>query len=197
MSDFDQNKYEKNSGTFSESHSYQQQNSTIVLQTIEKWIESIGNGVAWLTLLMCLLTTLVVILRTFSIGTVAIQESVLYFHGAVFLLGAALTLKKDAHVRVDVFYRNLTEKKRAWIDLIGTLFLLFPTVIFIFWSCWEYVVASWRILETSRESSGLPFVYLQKSLMLGLPLLLFLQGVALVLKNVHKIKFSSHSTPSK
>ena len=89
--------------------------------------ESVGRAISWLTLCMVLVTFLVVVLRyAFNLGWIAMQESVTYMHALVFLLGAAYTLKHDGHVRVDIFYRRLGERGRAWVDLLGALLLLWP-----------------------------------------------------------------------
>jgi TRAP-type mannitol/chloroaromatic compound transport system permease small subunit len=147
--------------------------------------ELTGRLVAWLTLLMVLVTFLVVVLRySFDQGWIAMQESVVYMHAVVFMLGAAYTLKNRGHVRVDIFYQKMSIKQRAVIDLMGTLLLLFPVSIFIIWMGWEYVIDSWGVLEGSREAGGLPGVFLIKSLILLMPCLMLLQGIALVLEQL-------------
>ncbi|MFT5236035.1 MAG: TRAP-type mannitol/chloroaromatic compound transport system permease small subunit [Shewanella sp.] len=147
------------------------------MNRIEKLTEFIGKGVSWLTLFIVLLTLAVVVLRyVFNIGATAMQEGALYLHGAVLTLAAGYTLKHDGHVRVDIFYRHFSCRGRHWVDLLGTLFLLFPVCFFIAYSCFDYVLASWRYSESSVEAAGLPFVYLQKSLLLLLVVSLLLQG---------------------
>ena len=100
------------------------------------------------------------------------------------MLGAAYTLKQDAHVRVDIVYQKCSAKVQAWIDLMGTLLLLLPVAGFIFWSSWEYVMDSWDIMESSRNSGGLPLVYLLKSCLLLMSGLLVLQAVALLMQKI-------------
>ena len=147
--------------------------------------EVTGKAIAWLTLVMMLVTFLVVLLRyLFDLGWVAMQESVVYMHATVFMLGAAFTLKHQGHVRVDIFYQRFSVKTRAWVDLFGTLLLLFPVSIFIAWMGWEYVVDAWRVLEGSREAGGLPGVFLLKSLIILMPVLLMVQGVTLVIEQL-------------
>ncbi|MEC4728544.1 TRAP transporter small permease subunit [Shewanella sp. D64] len=147
------------------------------MSQIEKITELIGKGVSWFTLLIVLMTLAVVVLRyAFDTGATAVQEGALYLHGAILTLAAGYTLKHDGHVRVDIFYRNFSCRGRHWVDLLGTLFLLFPVCIFIAYSCFDYVIASWRYSEISVEAGGLPFVYLQKSLLLLLVVSLLLQG---------------------
>ncbi len=155
-----------------------------IISSIDALNEWIGRAVSWLTLLMVLVTFVIVVLRyAFDLGWVAMQESVLYMYAMVFMLGAAYTLKHDGHVRVDIFYQRCSIKTRAWIDFFGTLLLMLPVVGFIFWSSWEYVSDSWEIRESSRNSGGLPGVYLLKSCIPLMAMLLALQGIALLLRN--------------
>jgi TRAP-type mannitol/chloroaromatic compound transport system permease small subunit len=151
------------------------------LDLVNVWI---GRSIAWLALVMVLVTFLVVVLRYgFDVGSIALQESVTYMHGTLFMLGAAYTLQQNGHVRVDIFYQRLSPRGRAWIDLIGTLALLLPVAVFMLVSSWDYVVTAWGLKEGSREAGGLPYVYLLKTLMVIAPLLLLLQGLVWVLRN--------------
>ena len=152
------------------------------LELVNEWI---GRSVAWLTLLMVVVTFTVVVLRyVFDLGSIALQESIIYLHAINFMLGAAYTLKHDAHVRVDIFYQKMGKRGRAWVDLLGTLFLLMPVCGFIFWSSWDYVAVAWAVREASGEAGGLPFVYLLKSILLLMPSLLFVQGLVIILKSL-------------
>lgn len=134
---------------------------------IDAFNDAIGRGVAWLVLGMVAGYALVVVLRYgFAIGSIALQESVTYMHALVFLLAAAHTLNVDEHVRVDIFYRKWSARRRAWVDLAGSLLLLLPFSLFLFAMSWGYVVDSWQRLEASPAPGGLPFVYLLKTLIL-------------------------------
>ncbi len=156
-----------------------------VIRRLEVTAEYLGRVVAWATLLMVIITFVVVLLRyLFDTGWIAMQESVTYLHAMVFMLGAAYTLKHGGHVRVDIFYQRFGMRGRAWVNLLGTLFLLFPLAIFIFTVSWDYVADSWKVLEGSREAGGLPGVFLLKTLILVLPATLLLQGLALFLKSL-------------
>ncbi|WP_332874153.1 TRAP transporter small permease subunit [Bowmanella yangjiangensis] len=122
--------------------------------------------------------TIVLLRYGFNLGWIAMQESAMYLHAAVFMLGCAHTLKADEHVRVDIFYRNWSAKTRAMIDLAGALLLLLPVNIFIFFMSWDYVATSWRLLEDSPEAGGLPLVFLLKSLIPLFCLTMSLQALA-------------------
>lgn len=160
---------------------------------IEAFIGRIGLATRYLSLLLVINTALVVGLRyVFNWSPIALQEIMTYLHASLFMLGAAYTLQQDGHVRVDVFYQHMTERKKHLVNLFGTLFLLLPTCGFIFIICMPYVSSSFAMGERSVEGNGLPFLYLLKGLLLVLPVLLSLQGIAnlirhsLALKDIHK-----------
>jgi len=144
----------------------------------------LGPVVAWLALVMVLVTFLVVVLRyAFDAGSIALQESVTYMHATLFMLGIAYTLQQDGHVRVDIFYQRFSRRGRAWVDLLGTLVLLVPICLFVLASSWGYVAESWSVHEASREAGGLPYVYLLKTLQIVMPVLVLIQGLVWMLRN--------------
>ena len=162
---------------------------------LDRFAEATGRIIAWLTLGMVLITFTVVILRyLFQTGSIALQESVTYMHASVFMLGAAYTLKHEGHVRVDIMYQRVTPRTRAWIDLLGTLLLLFPVCLFILFSSLEYVATSWSIQEGSREAGGLDGVFLLKTAIPVMAVLLLMQGCSIVL---HKLLLlTGHPLPA-
>jgi TRAP-type mannitol/chloroaromatic compound transport system permease small subunit len=148
---------------------------------------AVGHAIAWLTLLMVLTTAFVVVLRyVFDAGFIWLQESMTWMHSAVFMLGAAYTLQRDAHVRVDVFYREMSERRRAWVNLAGVIVFVFPLAGFVFFESLNYVQAAWSIREVSRDSGGLPYpaIPLLKSMLLAMPALVAVQGVSLAVRSV-------------
>ena len=152
---------------------------------IDAVVRLIGEWATWLSLAMVLVTFAVVVLRyAFDIGSIALQESVTYMHSVLFMLGIAYTLGRNGHVRVDIFYERLSRRARARVDLMGTLLLLIPVSILIIWLGWAYVAESWRVQEASRETGGLPVVYLLKTLILIMPILLLAQGLSNALRNL-------------
>ena len=155
-----------------------------LIRSIDTVIDRLGRWSAWLSLALVLVTGLIVVMRyAFQVGSIAMQESTIYLNALIFTLGAAYTLKEQGHVRVDVFYNRLNERSRLLVDMAGCVLFLFVSCGFILWASWDYVAVAWRIREGSAESSGLPFVYLLKSCLLLLPLLLLVQGVAELLKS--------------
>lgn len=146
-----------------------------------------GRLTAWLTLFMVVVTFVVVVMRyVFDAGAIWLQESVVWMHAVVFMLGAAYTLQQEEHVRVDIFYRNMSERRRALVDVLGVLFFLFPVCAFLAFQAWDFVTLSWQLHESSREPGGLPypFIPLLKSVLLLMPLTLAMQGVSMLLRSL-------------
>ena len=153
-------------------------------EAIDRFVAAIGRFTAWLSVSLVLATCVVVLLRYgFGIGAIALQESALYMYAALFMLGAGYTMSRDGHVRVDVFYRHFNVQQRAWIDILGGLFLLIPTALCMVLLSWDFVAQAWVNREGSIESDGLPFVYLLKTMIPVCGGLLFLQGLSSVIKN--------------
>lgn len=155
---------------------------------IDSFHQVLCQLISWFTLFMVLLTFLIVVLRYgFNLGWIAMQESVMYLHGMVFLLGAAHTLRVNEHVRVDIFYRSFSPQKQAKVDIFGSLILLMPVNLFIFFISFDYVMSAWRILEDSQEAGGIPALFLLKSLILVFSCIMVLQGIAEVIRNILQI----------
>jgi TRAP-type mannitol/chloroaromatic compound transport system permease small subunit len=147
--------------------------------------EWLGGLVSWLTLVMVVVTFTIVVLRyVFELNWIWLQESVVYMHALVFMVGAAYTFRTDGHVRVDIFYQGFSERGRAWVNIFGGVFLLLPMVIFLFLVSGGYVLDSWLLVEGSREAGGLPLVFIMKSYIPLMAVLLFLQGLSSILHAV-------------
>jgi TRAP-type mannitol/chloroaromatic compound transport system permease small subunit len=152
---------------------------------IDRVNTAVGRAASWCALAIVLIGFAVVLLRyVLGLGSIWLQESILYAHAALFLLAAAWTLKEGGHVRVDVFYASASSRVKAWIDLLGALLLLLPFCVAIIWFSWPYVARSWAILERSREASGLPLVFLLKTLIPLFALMLALQGLSQAIKSI-------------
>ena len=152
---------------------------------------ALGRLASWLTLFMVLITFVVVLMRyVFDAGAVWLQESIIWMHAVVFMIGAAFTLQQEEHVRVDIFYRDMNARRRAWVDLLGVLFFLLPVSVFLAWKAWDFVAISWQLREASREPGGMPypFVPLLKSVLLLAPALLTLQGLSMLGKAVSVLR---------
>lgn len=161
---------------------------------IDTFNDTVGKAVSWLAVLMVLTQFSVVVLRyVFGISFIKMQEGVIYEHATLFMLGAAFTLLHEGHVRVDIFYRTASVRAKAMVDLIGALFFLLPICGLIVWASVPYVMNSWAMLEGSQETSGIPAVYLLKSLILAFAVLMAMQGVAMILRSI--LTFRGLSAP--
>ncbi len=150
-----------------------------VADRIDRLNAAIGRAAAWAVLFVVLAQFAVVVLRyAFGAGSIWLSESVIYGHAVLLMLAAAWTLREGGHVRVDVFYADASTRAKAWIDLLGAALLLLPFVLVLAWFAWPYVARSWAILERSRETSGIPAVFLLKTLIPLFALTMALQGVA-------------------
>ena len=157
------------------------------MKTIEKFTNFIGEKVSYLIPVMTAMMVVLIISRYFfGIGRTGMQELVMYFHAMVFLGCAGFVFNKDDHVRVDIYYRDSSKKYKKFINLICGVIFLLPVVIFIAFYSFNLIVMAWSIKEISTEAGGLPFVYIQKSLILLFPLTLALAFCNFILKKPWK-----------
>ena len=157
------------------------------MNIVEKFINIIGEYISYLIPLMTLLMIIVIFSRYFfGIGQTGLQELVMYFHALVFLGCAGYAFNKDEHVRVDIFYRDASDKYKNVINLIfGVIFLLPVTFIIVFYSI-ELISMSWKIRETSTEAGGLGYVFIQKTFIFLFPITLFAAFINQLIKTVWK-----------
>lgn len=151
----------------------------------------LGKAASWLTLFMVLVTFIVVVMRyVFDAGLIWLQESVTWMHAVVFMVGAAYTLQQEEHVRVDVFYRTMSARHRAWVDATGVIVFVWPLCLLLAWKSYDFVAASWGLKEASRESGGLPYplVPLLKTVLLVMPVAVALQGASLFMRSLSTLR---------
>jgi len=163
---------------------------------IDAFSNRMGRIVAWGALIMVLLQFTVVLMRhVFGLSSIWMQESILYLHGLLFMLVAGYTLLCDGHVRVDIFYREASARYKATIDLMGTFLFLWPVCALITYASWPYVSISWKVLEGSRETSGIPAVFLLKTAILVFAFIVALQGLSTVIRSLHTLRTGQAPTP--
>ena len=154
------------------------------VRSVDALNDWVGRMVAWVCVAMVLTTLAVVVMRyVFNFGRVYIQESYVWMHAIVFMVGAGYTLLHNGHVRVDVFYRPASPRYKAWVDLLGVLFLLIPVLLILAEVSMPYIWDSWDRLEVSREAGGLPGLFLLKSVIMVFCLLVLLQGLSLAARS--------------
>ena len=158
---------------------------------LDRLSSRIGEASSWLTLLMVLVTFVVVVMRyVFDAGFIWLQESVVWMHAVVFMVGAAYTLQQEQHVRVDIFYREMSVQGKAWVDLIGVVVFLLPLCAFLAWKATDFIALSWTLREASRESGGLPYplIPMLKTVLVIMPITVALQGVAMLRRSVRTLR---------
>ena len=150
---------------------------------IDRLTAAIGRAAAWLAFVIVVLQFALVVARyLFSLGSIWAGEAVIYAHAGLFLLAAAWTLQAGGHVRVDIFYADARLRTKALIDLIGGLAFLLPFTLVLLWLSTPYAARSWAVLERSQEASGLPLVFVLKTLIPVFAALMALQGVAQIIR---------------
>ncbi|MEM1344385.1 MAG: TRAP transporter small permease subunit [Pseudomonadota bacterium] len=148
----------------------------------------VGLAVRWLVLGMLGVQFGAVVLRyVFGVSSIALDESVLYFHAALFMLGAGYTLLVDAHVRIDILHARLSERTRAGVEAFGHLVLLMPFLLALLWWSWPTVRRSWAIWEGPLSVGGLPLVWLMKALIPAFCVLLLVQSLAGLLRALARL----------
>ena len=164
---------------------------------IDSLTSRIGRAVAWLVLAIVLLQFVLVVARyLIGFGSIWLSESVIYGHATLFLMAAAWTLRTGGHVRVDIFYADASPRTRAFVDLGGSLLLLLPFALLLLYLSLPFAARSWAVLERSQETSGLPFVYLLKTLVPVFAVLMALQGIAQAIRSVTVLRDERHNVAS-
>ena len=152
---------------------------------IDRISDKIGKGVGWLCTLMVLIVFYDTVMRyAFNKGNVALQEMEWHLFAVVFLIGAAYTLKEGGHVRVDILFIHFSKKTKAWVDLIGSLVFLLPFCFIIIYATQKFVGNSWAVREISPDPGGLPARYILKAMIPVGFVLLTIQGISEVGKNL-------------
>jgi TRAP-type mannitol/chloroaromatic compound transport system permease small subunit len=164
-----------------------------ILLKVSRWIDRLSNWIGFVTIGLMLIMVAVGAYNAITrylgkfigvnLSSNLYIEVQWYLFSLIFLLGAAYVLKDNAHVRVDILYSRLSRKGKAWVDLLGALFMLLPMCGLILVSSWPAVRNSWQVLEMSSDPSGLPR-YPLKTMILVAFILLALQGISEVMKNL-------------
>ena len=159
----------------------------VLADAIDHMNRAIARVVRWLALIMVLVQFCIVIFRyVFGYNSIAAQESVLYMHATLFMLGAGFTLLVDKHVRVDVFYAKVSDAARRRIDILGHIFLLMPSMTALLYWSWPSVRNSWKILEGPISVGGIEAVFLLKSLIPAFCILILLQSLSILIRMLRK-----------
>ncbi|MFC5586270.1 TRAP transporter small permease subunit [Nitratireductor kimnyeongensis] len=158
-------------------------------EKLDRINRAVGATVRWLALAMVLVQFGTVVLRyVYGISFIFMNETVLYLHATLFMLAAGYTLLVDGHVRVDIFYGLLGSRGKARIDIFGALCFLIPSTAMIGWFSWPSVRNSWSIMEGAISVGGIPASFLLKSLIPAFCVLLIIQGLACIMRDIARLR---------
>ena len=154
-------------------------NLTLLIGIINKFA---GYFCSFLVVFMTFNVFLVVVLRyLFGISFIWMQETYVWMHAFIFMLGAGFTYLNDDHVRIDIIYRSSSQIYKSIVDLVGIVFFLFPLLYIIWIFSYPFVYKSWQMNEISREAGGLSMLYLLKFAILLFVILLFFQAISKII----------------
>lgn len=146
---------------------------------------AVGRLAGWLLFGSVFICAFVAIARYgFAFGRIWLQELYVVLFGVGFMLAAGWTYARDAHVRVDIFWRRWSARTRARIELLGVLLFLIPWLLVLLWSSRGFVALAWSVREPSPQAGGLPGLYLVKTVIPLAALLLLLQGLAALARSL-------------
>ncbi|MBD3829496.1 MAG: TRAP transporter small permease subunit [Arcobacter sp.] len=155
----------------------------------DKFADMIGYTTAFVMVLMILNVTYDVIMRYFfNTGSIAMQEMEWHLFSVIILLGISYTLKEDGHVRVDLIYDRLTQKKKAKINMVGVVLFIIPVALLIAVESIPFVIESFNSNEQSGDPGGLPYRWLVKSLIPLSFFLLIITSIGFFIKNLNVYK---------
>jgi len=155
-----------------------------VSRLIDRLNERIGHTFYWLVLATVLISAAnAVVRKAFNYSSNAWLEIQWYLFSAIFLFLAGYTLLRNEHVRIDVIAHRLSKKTQTWIDIVGTLFFLFPMAFLIMWLSWPVFVNAYESHEISTNAGGLLIWPARVLVPIGFALLLA-QGLSELIKRL-------------
>lgn len=168
----------------------------ILIRVINGINRLIGNVFAWVSLAIVVVCFTVVVQRyAFSTTRLWMQDLYVWLNGAMFTAVAGYALLRNDHVRVDIFYRPASPKKKAFIDLIGVVFFLMPFAWLIYTYGWNFVARSWRLYEGSSNIGGMPGLFILKSFILVFAFVIAIQGLSMALRSILVLSGKDHLLP--
>lgn len=147
-----------------------------------------GRIVAWLILPLIGVMTYEVVIRHVWQPTLWAYDTSYMLYGALFMLGAAYTLYRGAHIRTDFLYQQWSVRTQATVDAFCYLFLFFPGIAVFLWLGSEFAWVSWLREERTVGSSWMPVIYPLKAVIPVATVLLLLQGLSEFLKCIYVLR---------
>jgi TRAP-type mannitol/chloroaromatic compound transport system permease small subunit len=151
-------------------------------RAIDAMNDRLGTAANAMVLAACLICAANAAMRyAFDLSSNAWLEIQWYLFAGIVMLGASQTLRRNEHVRVDILYMHLSERGKEWLDLLGAVFFLIPSMLAIAWLAWPFFLQSWSVQEASANAGGLVRWPVKLLLPVGF-VLVALQGLSEVIK---------------
>jgi len=149
-----------------------------LLKVTSKILDAVGGFCSILMLLMIVNVFYDVVMRYFfNDASIGMQELEWHLFAAMFMFGIAYTIKEDAHVRVDIFYDNVSQRSQAWINIFGSVVLALPIILLIGYYSIDYTLEAYQMGEGSGDPGGLPHRWIVRSV---IPLSAAFMALALI-----------------
>lgn len=159
-----------------------------VISSIEALVRWVGEKSSYINLLLVLLICIDVFMRyVLSFTKTWVLELEWHLFALIFLLGAAYTLQEDQHVRVDLWYADRSQKYKAWVNILGSLIFLVPWCLILIRSSFNYATNSLAMMEGSANPGGLPYRFVIKYAITACFVLLLLQAICIIYRNMQTI----------
>jgi TRAP-type mannitol/chloroaromatic compound transport system permease small subunit len=157
-----------------------------IVRVIDRFTDTTGSWVAWLSVPLVLAVSYEVIARYFFNAPTLWAFDVTYMlYGALFMLGAAYALHKGAHIRTDFLWEKWSVRTRGLIDAIAYVVFFFPSLIVLFFVSFHETFYAWQIMETSEQTAWRPLLWPFKAVVPVTCLLLLIQGVSETVKSLY------------
>ncbi len=100
----------------------------------------------------------------FSTGSIAMQEMEWHLFSVLILIGMSYTLMEEGHVRVDLLYDTWPVRKKAMVNMMGSIVFILPIALLIATNSVDFVMESYSSHEISGDPGGLTHRWIVKAL---------------------------------
>jgi TRAP-type mannitol/chloroaromatic compound transport system permease small subunit len=155
---------------------------------IDGVINRMGRILCWLNSLLVINILIQVILRyVLGEGQIWLEELQWHFYSVIIMLGLSYCITADAHIRLDIFHRKFSPKKKAYVEFFGIILLILPLIIVLFMHGIDFVKSAWRVNEMSPHPLGLPWRWLVKSVIPVSMFFIVFASISRMVRSVDKI----------
>jgi len=168
--------------------------SRAIVSVIDLFSTLIGEVVKWVMPFMVVSVVIAVFaLSIYGISSIWWDESSIYLHALGICLGAAPTYLAGQHVKVDIFFEKMQDRARSLVEIAGFYTLLAPVCIVALWRSQSFVSFAWQSLEGSTNSGGIKGIYILKTALCVLFIMLLIQGLSVALRAALRLRDSQQA----